>query len=142
MFFGMIYSHANFESFVAPVTMNAICAFKIGFFFVLVGLSSCGTKSGSDIPIENFFSKPDKSDFQISPNGKFISYLKEYKGIRNLYVMDVDSKKTKRVTSERDIDIRSSFWADNEELIFFKERRSEENTSELQSLMSISYAVF
>src|SRR5690606_6330270 len=62
-------------------------------------------------------------NFQISPNGKFVSYLQKYMGVRNIFVMDVDSKKVERITSEMDIDIRYSFWADNDELIFFKDRR-------------------
>src|SRR5690606_37023765 len=42
--------------------------------------------------------------------------------IENLYVMDLEHNKTERITSETDIGIRLSFWANNEEIIFLKYR--------------------
>lgn len=83
---------------------------------------SCGVNDSPKIPIESFFNKSDKSNFQLSPNGKFISYLQKHEGIENLYVMDLEHNKTERITSETDIGIRLSFWANNEEIIFLKYR--------------------
>src|SRR5690606_2874568 len=103
--------------------MRTIYAIGIWSLFLLLGFWSCRVKEGSDIPIEVFFNKPDKTNFQISPNGRFVSYLQKHKGVRNIFVMDVETQKTERITSEVDIDIRYSFWADNDELIFFKDRR-------------------
>ena len=47
------------------------------------------------IPLENFFKNPEKSSFQISPNGQFISYMKPWEeGNRrmNVYVKPFDSE--------------------------------------------------
>src|SRR5690606_7907899 len=115
--------HSTKNLLIAIFNMKTIYYIGYGLFFLLIGFWSCQMKSGSDIPIESFFTKADKTNFQISPNGRFVSYLKKHNGVRNIFVMDVDTKKTERITSEVDIDIRYSFWADNDELIFFKDRR-------------------
>lgn len=83
---------------------------------------SCGVNDKVKIPIDSFFSRSDKSNFQLSPNGKFISYLQKHEGIENLYVMDLENNSTERITSEMDIGIRLSFWANDDEIIFLKYR--------------------
>lgn len=88
---------------------------------------SCGVSDSQKIPIESFFNTTDKSNFQLSPNGKFISYLQKYEGIENLYVMDLENNKTERITNETDIGIRVSFWANNDEIIFLKYRSPEDS---------------
>lgn len=95
---------------------------RLLLFFIVLTFWSCELKRPSEISIESFFSKPDKINFQLSPNGKYISYLKKYKGIRNIFIMDLETNKSERLTSETDIGVNFSFWANDEELIFFKER--------------------
>ena len=56
------------------------------------------------IPLENFFKNPEKSSFQISPNGQFISYMKPWEeGNRrmNVYVKPFDSEKEIRITNAK-----------------------------------------
>lgn len=96
-------------------------------FLIFLFIGSCKNALNEKIPIEHFFNKTDKSNFQLSPNGKFVSYLQRFEGIRNLYVIDLETKKTKRITSEREKGIRYSFWANNEELIFLKERSGDDS---------------
>lgn len=100
--------------------MNRI--YTILLFVTVYTLYSCKTNTRVEIPIESFFNNSDKSDFQLSPNGKFISYIQKYHGIENLYVMDLENDITERITSETDIGVRLSFWVNNEEIIFLKHR--------------------
>jgi dipeptidyl aminopeptidase/acylaminoacyl peptidase len=59
------------------------------FAFFMVALYSCKNKA-HEIPISDFFKTPDKSGFKISPDGKYISYLKPNKQKQDLYVTSVD----------------------------------------------------
>ena len=40
------------------------------------------------IPMENFFRNPEKSSFQISPNGSYIAFMKPWKTRMNVFVME------------------------------------------------------
>lgn len=78
-------------------------------------------------PIESFFRKSAKGNFQISPNGKYIAYLQPYKGVQNIYITSLTRNQPKRITTENDKNISNFFWSDNEELIFWKERSEGDN---------------
>src|SRR5690606_28166440 len=76
------------------------------------------------IPIEDFFHEAEKIQFRISPNGKYISYLKEYEGIKNIYVLNIEKGSTERITKSKERDIQSAFWASNDEIIFLMQRNA------------------
>ncbi|SEM02634.1 Dipeptidyl aminopeptidase/acylaminoacyl peptidase [bacterium A37T11] len=78
------------------------------------------------IPLEDFFKSPEKEAFRLSPDGLHISYLADYKHYKNIYVMDVATGNSKRITSETDRGVGEHFWADNEEIIFMKEWKSDD----------------
>ncbi|SFC21719.1 Prolyl oligopeptidase family protein [Parapedobacter composti] len=94
---------------------------------IVIGqLSGCGNDERRIIPVENFFSESEQTNFQLSPDGKYIAYLGLYKGCRNLYIIYPDEGyREQRITSESSLDIQSFFWADNEELIFTKDRHND-----------------
>lgn len=96
--------------------------FTLLIFCVLFVFVSCKSKTRDEIPIESFFNTSDKSNFRLSPNGKFISYIQKYNGIENLYVMDLENDAVERITNETDIGIRLSFWANDEDIVFLKHR--------------------
>jgi len=76
------------------------------------------------IPVEDFFSEPEKTNFKISPNGKHIAYLGMYEGQKNIYVIHPDDGDSeRRITSETELGIQSYFWANDDELIFTKEKK-------------------
>ncbi len=102
--------------------MNKLFTSLLFIFFIAAAFWSCRVSNRQVIPIESFFNNPEKSNFQLSPNGKFISYLQKHEGIENIYVLDLENNVTERITSETDIGIRLSFWANNEEIIFLKYR--------------------
>jgi len=100
----------------------------IVLLFFLFSICACKYFSAEDkIPLESFFKKSAKGSFQISPNGKYIAYLEPYKGVQNIYVTSLADDQSKRITTELDKNIISYFWADNNELIFWKERLQDDN---------------
>jgi dipeptidyl aminopeptidase/acylaminoacyl peptidase len=79
------------------------------------------------IPLEDFFKNPEKTYFQISPDGKYFSYTAPYENRMNIFVQKIGSKKATRLTSETDRDISSYFWANKNRIIFIKDFGGDEN---------------
>lgn len=98
---------------------------SLGFVFVLgvfmLFFNSCFNSGVRKIPVISFFKTPEKSAFHISPNGKYISYLKLYRDKLNIYVQSVADGKESRATSFADYPVKDYFWTLNNELVFNKD---------------------
>lgn len=79
------------------------------------------------IPLKDFFKNPQKSAYQISPDGKYISYLGPYQKRMNIFVQPVDGKKATRVTSVTDRDLGGYFWKSGSRLVYLKDNGGDEN---------------
>lgn len=77
--------------------------------------------------VEDFFKTPEKSNFQISPDGKFVSYMGPYKRRKNVFVQKVGSQESIRLTSETDRSIAGYTWANKDRLIYIKDNGGDEN---------------
>ena len=95
---------------------------KIYFFcFVLATLVSCSMeKATKRIPIENFFNVPINTSYLISPDGKYISYLKPDNNRIHIYVETLDGKTTTQLTCDSNRSIVNYFWASNNEILYLK----------------------
>ena len=82
---------------------------------------------GHKYSIEDFFRLPDKSRYQLSPDGKFFSYLGPYERRLNLFIQESTGKKARRITSVKDRDIAWYFWKSNSRLVFAKDDAGDEN---------------
>jgi len=81
-------------------------------------LCSCKDKV-RQIPIVDFFKTPEKSVYKISPDGKYVSYLKPYKDKQNLFIQSLADGKECMASSFTDYSIRGDyFWTYNNQLIF------------------------
>ena len=49
-------------------------------------------KKIKNIPLENFFKNPEITQVRISPNGKYLAYLKPFQKRLNVHVKSVDGK--------------------------------------------------
>jgi len=49
-------------------------------------LAACKEEHIKQIPISDFFKTAEKSFFRLSPDGKYVSYLKPYQGRQNLFI--------------------------------------------------------
>src|ERR1700744_2916161 len=96
---------------------------KVLFFIpILLGVCACNQKHVKQIPISDFFKNPEKSFFRLSPDGKYISYLKPYKDKQNLFIQSLADGKEQMATSFTDYSVRGDyFWTYNNEIAFFKD---------------------
>lgn len=77
--------------------------------------------------VEDFFKNPEKTGYQISPNGEYISYRAPYQSRMNIFIQKIGEDKTTRITSETDRDIPGYMWANNERIIYIKDVGGDEN---------------
>ena len=95
-------------------------------FIVAIGLSvSCRNKT-AQIPVSDFFKTPQKSFFKISPDGKYVSYLKPYKDKQNLFIESLADGKEQMVTSFSDAPIRDYYWTFNDDIVFIQDLIAED----------------
>jgi Tol biopolymer transport system component len=74
------------------------------------------------IPITDFFKASEKTVFRISPDGKYISYLKSYKDRNNLFIQSLADGNEKMVTSFTDYSVRGDyFWTYNNRIMFIRD---------------------
>ncbi len=79
------------------------------------------------ISVEDFFKNSEKRTFRISPDGSHIAYLAPYNKRMNIHVKAVDSDSIVRVTSLEDRDIAGYFWANNNQLMYIRDKGGNEN---------------
>lgn len=82
---------------------------------------SCGEAQKTDqlIPVEDFFVKPEKSNFRISPDGKKIAYLGVDDHCRNIFVLDLqDKSKSKQLTYQSDMNVQYFFWTSDSAIVY------------------------
>lgn len=82
-----------------------------------------------EIPLEDFFKNPEKSGYQISPDGKYYSYLAPYENRMNIFVQKIGKKKAEQLTFEKDRDIAGYFWGNKERILYLKDEGGDENFS-------------
>ena len=80
-----------------------------------------------EIPLEDFFKNPEKSSYQISPNGKHIAYMKPWKTRMNVFVNNLDTNIEKRITSSIERSIYGYGWLDNNRIGYEKDNGGDEN---------------
>jgi dipeptidyl aminopeptidase/acylaminoacyl peptidase len=81
----------------------------------------------SQIPLEDFFKNPEKSSYQISPEGGYFSFMAPVESRMNVFVQGVDSKVAVQVTFEKERDVAGYTWANDNRLIFLKDNAGDEN---------------
>src|ERR1700730_10987883 len=103
--FGKFSSRA-FGSFAAGLLLVASLA---------VTAVSVSAQGGSPpiIDRELFFGDPEISAAQISPDGKFIAFIKPFKGTRNVWVQRTEATfdSAKPVTADKSRPVTNYFWS-------------------------------
>ena len=81
------------------------------------------------ILLEDFFRNSERTSYQLSPDGKHISFLAPYKDRLNVFVrsMECDDTTAVRITSETERSVAGYMWADNNRLLFMKDTAGDEN---------------
>jgi dipeptidyl aminopeptidase/acylaminoacyl peptidase len=79
---------------------------------------------------ELFFGDPEIAGAQISPDGAFISFVKPYKGVRNIWVKKTAEpfSNAKPVTADTKRPIPNYFWSrDGKHILFVQDKAGDEN---------------
>jgi dipeptidyl aminopeptidase/acylaminoacyl peptidase len=79
------------------------------------------------IPLEDFFKNPERTSYNISPDGKYISFMAPYESRMNIFVQKIGSDKVTRLTSETKRDIAGYYWANNTRLLYINDNGGDEN---------------
>jgi len=77
---------------------------------------------------EDYFARPKASEFQLSPDGNYMSYReKDENNKRHVYVKELVSGKSQRIIEEGDELIRGYGWINEERIIFVMDKGGNEN---------------
>lgn len=79
-----------------------------------------------EIPIRDFFKNPQEAAHQISPDGKYLSWVAPYERRLNVHVRPIDGGATVRVTGETARDIAGYFWK-GDRILYVKDFGGDEN---------------
>jgi len=102
------------------------------FFTTLVACQAPGPKVPQPpiIDRELLFDSPEIAGGQLSPDGKFISFIKPYKGTQNIWVkkLEDDFTKARPLTADTVRPIRSYFWSrDGKYILYSQDKGGDEN---------------
>ena len=82
--------------------------------------------------VREFFKKPEKSRFAISPDGKHLAFLARNTGRLNVFVHDLSASgapggEARALTSESARDVNGFFWKGNDHILYAKDFGGDEN---------------
>ena len=105
------------------VILAAICASTI----VLFMQCKPNIQKAPLIPLEDFFKNAERESYQISPDGKYYSYMAPYQDRMNIFVQEIGKEEAVRITEEVDRDIAGYLWASNDRIVYLKDKGGDEN---------------
>jgi dipeptidyl aminopeptidase/acylaminoacyl peptidase len=95
--------------------------------FLFLGLALAAAPApGRRIPVRDFFRNPEKSDFMLSQDGRYLSWLAPYRKRLNVYVRPLAGGRTRRITSETARDLAGYFWK-GDRILYEKDFGGDEN---------------
>lgn len=77
-----------------------------------------GSPASERPEISNFFKRPQLSGLRLSPDGKSIAAVRDYRGRQNITVVDVATRKATVITSFTDGDASGLGWVNDNRLMF------------------------
>lgn len=80
--------------------------------------------------VEDFFKKPEKTAYQISPSGTHLSFKAPYKRRQNIFVQPIHGEASPtQLTFETERDVSAYMWKNNDRIIYIKDNGGDENFS-------------
>jgi dipeptidyl aminopeptidase/acylaminoacyl peptidase len=118
------------SSVIRSARVIARRALAIGIVFTPIAVSAQNGKLPPIIDRELFFGNPEISGAQISPDGRYISFLKPYKDARNIWVKRSGDPYTaaKLLTNDTKRPVTNYFWSrDGKYILFVQDQLGDEN---------------
>jgi dipeptidyl aminopeptidase/acylaminoacyl peptidase len=79
------------------------------------------------IPLRDFFRNPERSSFQISPDGATLAFMQPYQNRMNVFVQPRAGGEPVRLTSETERDVAGYFWKGSRRIVYLKDFKGDEN---------------
>ena len=79
------------------------------------------------IPLEDFFRNSERTNYKISPDGKFVSYLAPWESRLNIFVQELATDKITQVTKQTEKDVFMYDWKGNNKILFLQDTKGDEN---------------
>lgn len=79
------------------------------------------------IPLRDFFKNPVSRDTISSPDGQILSFLQPWESRMNIFIRPTAGGEAKRLTGEKDRDIRDYSWKGNQFVIYAQDDKGDEN---------------
>ncbi len=109
---------------------NRTVAFSMMFMLIFtITVNIVVGQKVREIPLEDFFRNPEKAGYRISPDGEYFSFLAPYENRLNIFVQKIGKEKSEQLTFEKDRDIISYFWANNDRILYLQDDGGDENFS-------------
>jgi len=77
--------------------------------------------------VEDFFKNPEKSGFQLSPDGRYYAFMAPYMRRMNIFVQEIGKDSAIRLTSDTARDIAGYFWGNDNRILYLKDTGGDEN---------------
>ncbi len=90
-------------------------------------LTPAASDAAKLIPLRDFFKNPEKAAFQLSPDGKSISFLQPYQRRLNVFVQPRKGGPAVRVSSETERSVAGYFWKGSDRIVYAKDFKGDEN---------------
>lgn len=77
-----------------------------------------------------FFGDPEISGAQLSPDGKYMTFMKPYEGVRNIWLkkLNDDFKNARPITADKERPIPGYFWShDSKFILYVQDKGGDEN---------------
>ncbi|MBI9069944.1 MAG: S9 family peptidase [Salinivirgaceae bacterium] len=88
---------------------------------------SIDNKLAKQIPIEDFFKKPQQSGYQLSSDGKSYIYRAPVNGISNIFIQEIGKPEPRQLTNSTDRDINNFYWGTNNYVLYKQDNEGDEN---------------
>lgn len=85
------------------------------------------TAAPREYDLKDFFRNPQKSQYDISPNGAYFSYMAPWEGRMNIFIQKPGDTSGMRITSVTDRDIAGYGWANDNRILYLKDEGGNEN---------------
>lgn len=79
------------------------------------------------IPVRDFFKNPVSRGYDLSPDGQTLSFLQPWESRMNVFIRPTAGGEAKRLTSEKDRDIRTYAWKGNKFVVYAMDDKGDEN---------------
>jgi len=110
---------------------NASFLMLVSILATLLSINACKSKElilpAKQYAVEDFFKNPEKSSYQLSPDGRYYAYLAPYMRRMNIFVQEIGSDSFIQLTQDTIRDISGYFWANNNRILYLKDSGGDEN---------------